>query len=230
MAFKQSPFPMVSGTKGHSSALKRTWKEAYEISQKKEGSRYKGMSEEAYIAEAKRQSASYKKTGKWDVKSKETYQPKKEDDKGPDLVEDVASEVTAVETPTAKTKYQIRQEKHKGKRAAMDKGTPGGTEITRAEQADIKVKKLTSKQETAVAEGKTKKAARLAKRVSKRKIKAEKLTAKAEARERGGGVISVADRKAIKTQKLKSKLATVDPESRKGKRIAKRVKKREGEV
>lgn len=125
-----------------------------------------------------------------------------------------------------KTKYQIKQEKTIRKDIAKGKDTPGGEDITRAERADIKAKKLRSKKDTALSEGKYKKGYRIWKRANKADIKAEKLKAKAEAKERGGGKISAADRRAIKTQKLKSK-KDITPVSKKSKRLAKRIKRRE---
>ena len=73
MGFKQSPFPMVSGTSGHASALKKASaakKTDWEAMQKKSAKadpRYGKMSAEDYKKEALRQSKS-KASGKgWDA-------------------------------------------------------------------------------------------------------------------------------------------------------------------
>ena len=161
MAYKQSPFPMISGTKGHS-ALKKTWKEAY----KTRGSRYKDMSEEAYIAEAKRQKEVHAKTGKWDVKSKEAYQPKKDVKAKVELGGKQTTTGMRVRAEkeakklTPKTRAKIKEQKEASKAAGMSR-------------KEIRAQKLYEKAKVAYGKGKTKKAERLAKKVTKKQKLAE---------------------------------------------------------
>ena len=82
MGFKQSPFPMVSGTSGHASALKKASaakKTDWEAMQKKSAKadpRYGKMTAEEYKTEALRQAKHKKEYGTWDAMGTETKKRK----------------------------------------------------------------------------------------------------------------------------------------------------------
>ena len=187
MGYKQSPFPMIDRTEGHRSALKavkktsstmeedpgsgslrgtkmkkkgRSYAEAYA---KRDMDLYGALTQSEYTAEAKRQTVS-KKAGKgWDVPKKPMVSTVVKEDKGggdttptPDTTED-----TTVK-PESKSRKAIRKEKQARKSSG------------RLSRKERKYEKLASKSESSLAEGKTKRAGRLAKRAD-RKLRKKKV-------------------------------------------------------
>ena len=111
MGFKQSPFPMISGTKGHSSALKKAsavkktdWAAMHEKAKKtevgKDDQRYTKMTQDEYKNEPLIQANQKKQHKTWDVSGEETK--KREAKKKADADADAAKKKAAADAAAAK--------------------------------------------------------------------------------------------------------------------------------
>ena len=138
MGFKQSPFPMVSGTSGHASALKKVsaakktdWAAMQKKSAEKDP-RYGKMSAEEYKAEALRQSKSKRETGKWDAMGKYDHKGKKVVKKEEPKKEKVVSKKDQSKKQlkeVKKAELTVEKEKHDIKAGKID--PKRGTKLSR---------------------------------------------------------------------------------------------------
>jgi len=116
----------------------------------------------AYTAEAKRQTASEEAGKGWDVPTKPMTNTNTNPNEPPDNVvstKDETSKPTVVSDETSKPKAYTRKERNEYKKTLKNLG------FNRKER---KIEMLTMKAETALSEGKTKKAKRLAKRANRK--------------------------------------------------------------
>ena len=149
MGFKQSPFPMVSRTSGHASALKKAsaakktdWAAMQKKSAEKDP-RYGKMSAEEYKAEALRQSKSKRETGKWDAMGKYDHKGKKVVKKEEPKKEEVKKEEVKKEEPK-KEKVVSKKDQSKKQLKEVKKA-----ELTvEKEKHDIKAGKIDPKRGT----------------------------------------------------------------------------------
>ena len=142
MGFKLPGKSIQSGTSAHSSALKMVaeqkaasalkatdWASIHEKAKAKDA-RYGKLSLEEYTAEAKRQSASYKKTGKWDAMGVYDKEGKKKGTKK------VATKPTKMEKVEKKAEDKVTKIESKAKTKVAEVG----------ENKEKKVAKLSKKE------------------------------------------------------------------------------------
>ena len=153
----------------------KSYDQAYKDRDKKV---YGGMDKASYIKEAKRQNASYKKTGKWDVKS--SYDKPKAKvvntikSKG---VKDVISKKTAkLETKLDPKVLKTQVAKVNSKKVEPSKGTvrKANRKLDSADRKDRRAARVRQKGIDALADGNTKKALRLKRRETRIKKRATK--------------------------------------------------------
>ena len=105
-------FKMKGWSGNHGSPAKKTYKEAYKSRDMKT---YGSMSESEYIAEAKRQSKSYKETGKWDAPKRSVEKTVKLTTKKPQSVK--SEPVISKPTKTVRSEKQIKKDTRKSVKA-----------------------------------------------------------------------------------------------------------------
>ena len=142
MGYKQSPFPMVSGTSGHSSALKKVDWTAMQAKSAKNDARYGKMSAEEYKKEALRQSKAKKETGSWDAMGAYDHKGKKREVKAEvEVKPEVKPKVENKVQPEIKKKSQFDIDKEN---IAQHKATVEGN---KEEMADLKSRQKASRQQ-----------------------------------------------------------------------------------
>jgi hypothetical protein len=138
MGYKQSPFPMVSGTSGHNSALKKIDWTAMQAKSAEKDARYGKMSAEDYKKEALRQSKAKKETGSWDAMGAYDHKGKKREVK---TEAEVKPKVEDKVQPEVKKKSQFDIDKEN---IAQHKATVEGN---KEEMADLKSRQKAARQQ-----------------------------------------------------------------------------------
>jgi len=166
---KVTPTPNTTPKKG------KSYDQAYKDRDKKV---YGGMDKASYIKEAKRQNASYKKTGKWDVKS--SYDKPKakvantlKAKKGIDIKK---ARTTSLETKLDPKVLKTQVAKVNSKKAEPSKGDirKAVRKTKSADRKDSRAARVRQKGIDALASGNTKKALRLKRRETRIKNRANK--------------------------------------------------------